>query len=172
MPAMPADISGLANATAAAQGVDPALVRSIIAAESGGNAKAFSNKGAAGLMQLMPATADRFGVVNRFDPAQNIMGGTKYLRYLLNRYHGDEAKAIAAYNAGEGNVDKYGGVPPFAETRAYTDKVLGYLKRERMQGGIDVNFNNAPAGTRVEPQKGNINIKPKVGYRSLGPVYG
>jgi hypothetical protein len=161
-----ADIQGLSKELGAAYQVDPALIRSIIRAESGGNPDAVSSKGAQGLMQLMPATARRFGVMNAFDPGQNVSGGTAYLRFLLKRYGGDEAKAIAAYNAGEGNIDK--GIVP-ADTRAYTAKVLDYLRKERMQGQVDVNFNNTPPGTRVEPKGGKgMGVKANVGYRTLG----
>src|SRR3989338_367801 len=108
-------------------GVPVELVCAVILQESGGNPKAVSSAGAQGLMQLMPATARRFGVENSFDPSQNIAGGTKYLRFLLDRFKGDYRLAIAGYNAGEANVEKYGNkIPPFAETRAYVPKVLAY----------------------------------------------
>jgi soluble lytic murein transglycosylase-like protein len=103
--------------------VDPALVNAMIEAESSWNPRAVSSKGAQGLMQLIPATADRFSVRDVFDPAQNIEGGVKYLRWLLERYNGDLEKSLAAYNAGEGVVDRAGGVPNYAETRAYVRKV-------------------------------------------------
>ncbi len=103
------------------------LICGVILQESGGNHKAVSHAGARGLMQLMPATAKRFGVTNSFDARQNIDGGTKYLRFLLDRFKGDYRLALAGYNAGERNVEKYGNkVPPFAETRAYVPNVLAY----------------------------------------------
>lgn len=101
----------------------PQLVHSVIQAESNYDTYAVSPKGAQGLMQLIPSTARRFGVSNVFDPADNIQGGARYLKYLLELYKGDEALALAAYNAGEGAVSRYGGVPPFHETRDYVAKV-------------------------------------------------
>ncbi len=103
--------------------LDPALIRAVVQAESGGNPQARSRKGALGLMQLIPATAQRYGVNNAFDPAQNLDGGAHYLRDLLDRYNGDVEKSLAAYNAGEGAVDRFGGVPNFRETRSYVQKI-------------------------------------------------
>jgi hypothetical protein len=108
---------------AKAHGVDPDLVRRVVRAESGGNTRAVSPKGARGLMQLMPDTARGLGVKNPDDPRENIFGGVKYLRQQLDAFGGDEEKALAAYNAGPGNVRKYGGVPPFRETQAYVAKI-------------------------------------------------
>ena len=104
--------------------VDPALVRAVIHAESSFNPQAISRTGAMGLMQLMPGTAARFGVGNAFDPEQNIRGGVSYLRFLLDKFNGDVRLAAAGYNAGEGAVMKYGGVPPYAETTQYVARVL------------------------------------------------
>ena len=103
--------------------VDPALVKAVISTESGWNPQARSRKGAVGLMQLIPETAQRFGVGNPYDPAQNVEAGTTYLKTLLDRYDGDLNKSLAAYNAGEGAVDRSGGVPAFRETRQYVQKV-------------------------------------------------
>jgi Transglycosylase SLT domain len=103
--------------------MDPALVRAVIETESNWNPKAFSHKGAGGLMQLIPTTAQRYGAYDVFDPQQNIDAGVKYLRTLLERYNGNLDLALAAYNAGEGAVDRAHGVPGFRETREYVQKV-------------------------------------------------
>lgn len=120
----PEHLKRMATTAADRHQIDPALVHSMITAESSWDPSAVSVKGAQGLMQLIPATAERFGVRDPFDPAQNVEGGVKYLRWLLERYKGDLEKTLAAYNAGEGAVDRWGGVPNYAETRAYVQKVL------------------------------------------------
>lgn len=116
-------------AAASEHGVDAALVRALIHAESAFNVNALSHKGAQGLMQLMPATAGMYGVSNAFDAGQNIRAGVEHLAGLLDRYDGDVKLVAAAYNAGEGAVKKYGGVPPYAETRVYVDRVEILMKR-------------------------------------------
>jgi soluble lytic murein transglycosylase-like protein len=103
--------------------MDPALIKAVISTESGWNPLAISRKGAVGLMQLEPGTAQRFGVSNPFDPVQNVEGGTTYLKTLLDRYNGDLSKSLAAYNAGEHAVDQSGGIPAYPETRHYVQKV-------------------------------------------------
>lgn len=111
------------NDAAANHGIDPAFVRAVIHAESHFNPKAISKQGAQGLMQLMPATAKSLGVKNAFAAAENIQGGVKHLARLLKKYRGDMKLASAAYNAGEGAVKKYGGIPPFKETEVYVERV-------------------------------------------------
>ncbi|MBI1750925.1 MAG: lytic transglycosylase domain-containing protein [Acidobacteria bacterium] len=117
------ELERIVHETAARHRVDPALVRAVIEAESGWKPNAVSRKGAQGLMQLVPGTAEKLGVSDTFDPAQNVDGGVKYLRMLLERYNGDMDKALAAYNAGPGAVDRARGVPNYPETRAYVQKV-------------------------------------------------
>ena len=111
------------------ESLPPQLIHSVIKVESNYDRYAVSPKGALGLMQLIPATAQRFGVTDVFNPADNIQGGAKYLRYLLALYNGDYPRALAAYNAGEGAVAKYGGVPPYAETRNYLVQISKQLEK-------------------------------------------
>jgi soluble lytic murein transglycosylase-like protein len=129
-PAGKARYDGLVEQTASAVGVEGALLHAVISVESGYDPSARSSAGAAGLMQLMPATAKRYGVVDALDPAQNLRGGAKYLRDLLKQYDSDISLAVAAYNAGEGAVAKYGNrIPPFSETTAYVPRVLAYYRK-------------------------------------------
>jgi len=119
--------------------VDPALVKAIIMAESGYNPKAISKSGAKGLMQLMPGTADALGVDDVFNPHQNISGGVRYFKQLMDQFDGDVKLALAAYNAGSKNVRQYKGVPPFKSTRYYIDNVFKYYRgyKNRRTGGPD-----------------------------------
>lgn len=132
--------------------VDEKLVLSIITAESGFKVTAQSNKEAHGLMQLIPATAERFNVKNAFNASQNIKGGVAYLRWLLSYFRGDVTLTVAAYNAGEGAVDKYKGVPPYKETRAYVKKVLSLYQAKRHT--FDENITTASPALKKDKQKG------------------
>ena len=109
-------------------GVSSIILKSIAKAESGFNPSAVSSAGAVGIMQLMPSTAAALGVSNSYDARENIMGGAKYISQLLSNYQGNISLALAAYNAGSANVDKYGGIPPFTETQNYVKKVLSYME--------------------------------------------
>lgn len=119
------------KAAAAEFGVEEAIVRAVMHAESAFNPNALSRAGAQGLMQLMPATAQRFGVANPYDPGQNIRGGVEYLAWLLKRFNGDLTLAAAGYNAGEGAVDRHKGVPPYSETQRYVVRVAQLAERYR-----------------------------------------
>jgi soluble lytic murein transglycosylase-like protein len=121
------DYDILIDEVARQHSLPPALVKAVIAAESAFEPRAVSRAGAQGLMQLMPTTAARMGVLEPFEPLQNVHGGAEYLRNLVDRY-GDLTRALAAYNAGPTVVDRYGGVPPYHETRAYVDRVLTYYR--------------------------------------------
>ena len=117
-------VDGYITESAARNGLDPLLIYSIMHQESSFKQRAISYKGARGLMQLMPGTAARYGVTNIFDPKQNIEGGSRYMKFLLNRFQGDLSLALAGYNAGEGAVDKYGWrIPPYAETQEYVRRI-------------------------------------------------
>jgi len=131
------EIDSLVSRLGRRHGVDPKLVHAVIRQESNYDWLAISHKGARGLMQLMPGTANRFGVKDIFDPAENVEGGVKYLRHLLDRYDGDFSLALAAYNAGEGAVDRFGGIPPFRETRDYVGSISRRLGFESsVSGGV------------------------------------
>lgn len=118
------DISQMVQKASSAAGIDPSLVMAVIKQESGFNPNALSKSGAQGLMQLMPATAKSLGVGNAFNPEENIEGGVKYLKGLLDRFNGNKILAIAAYNAGPNAVKKYNGIPPYAETQNYVKSIL------------------------------------------------
>ncbi|MEI8190484.1 MAG: transglycosylase SLT domain-containing protein [candidate division NC10 bacterium] len=161
----------LINAIATQNGVDPALVKAIIRAESGFDQRAVSRKGAQGLMQLMPETADRYAVGDAFDPADNIRGGVRYLKFLQDLFPGQLHLAVAAYNAGENAVLRYGGLPPYAETREYVTRVF------RFYGQPDAVATAAPipAARPTQPQRTARAARPQPVpstpsvYRQVGP---
>jgi len=126
---VPVGINELVESIAAQYSLSPQLIHAVIRAESNYNPTAISPKGALGLMQLIPSTARRFGVSHVFDPVENIQGGARYLRYLLDLYDNNKPLALAAYNAGEAAVAKYNGIPPFAETRNYVIQVKNNLEK-------------------------------------------
>lgn len=121
------NLSDLINQAATKYGLDPYLFSALVQQESSGNPNAVSPAGAQGLTQLMPATAAQYGVTNPFDPSQSLDGGAHLLSDLLSRYNGDTSLALAAYNAGPGNVNKYNGIPPFPETQNYVTKILAAI---------------------------------------------
>jgi soluble lytic murein transglycosylase-like protein len=130
-PLTPAEMGEMLVRAGAQHNIDADLLASVVEAESNGNARAVSRAGAEGLMQLMPGTASDLGVRNSFAPEENIGGGTAYLDALLTRYHDDIALAVAAYNAGPAAVDRYRGIPPYAETRAYVARVIREFNRRK-----------------------------------------
>jgi soluble lytic murein transglycosylase-like protein len=133
--------------------IDADFIASVIHAESNGNPQAVSRKGAQGLMQLMPQTAATLGVRNSFDPAENVDGGVRYLRDLLLQYHGDAAKALAAYNAGPQRVQQYGGVPPYRETHAYVARVINDYNRKKVAAAKKPAAKPASAAVATSPAR-------------------
>lgn len=165
------EIEQIAETVAAQQGVEAPLVHSVIRAESNYNPGAVSPKGAQGLMQLIPSTAKRFGVSDTFDVRQNIEGGVKYLKFLLNYFQGDYTRTIAAYNAGEKAVDKYQGVPPYAETRNYVWQVAKNLKtaREKQPAKAPGTDFMAPVSAETErPIFASVGSDGRIYYRTAG----
>lgn len=157
------------EAAAKANNIDPALIRAVISAESGYNSGAVSRKGAVGLMQLMPDTASRYNVRNSRDPEQNIHGGARYLRDLLAMFNNDVRLAVAAYNAGEQAVMKYGNrIPPYAETIAYVPKVMQFYEHYRT--GRPMPAQPGYARYSAAPRKSNSEPKVQVIYLSNAPT--
>ncbi len=174
-PARPvADLNQVVNDASDRYRLDPDLVTSVIKAESAFNARAVSPKGAQGLMQLMPGTASQLGVPNAFDPQANVEGGTKYLRELLELYNFDLVKALAAYNAGPEKVERFGGVPPYYETRAYVARIVKDFNKKKVaqqkaagakKSAAD---GNATPKTRATPAKPGSN--PKLQAKTSAPT--
>ena len=144
-PLTPAEMHQLLTHAGEAHNIDADLLASVVHAESGGNPRAVSRAGARGLMQLMPATAANRGVENSFAPDQNIAGGTEYLDQLLTRYHDNLALALAAYNAGPEAVDRYRGIPPYAETRSYVAGIIREFNRRKLTAHTITAATPAPA---------------------------
>lgn len=142
----PESYAPLINAAAKVNNLDPDLVRAVIHAESGFNPRAISPANAQGLMQLIPSTAKRMGVANSFDPIENVAGGSRYLRLLLDMFGGNVVHAVAGYNAGEGAVMKYGGIPPYKETQEYVRRVAHLYKgyKEKSMGSSTIAWNGKP----------------------------
>jgi soluble lytic murein transglycosylase-like protein len=136
------------------QGVDSDFINSVIRQESAGNSHAVSPAGARGLMQLMPGTAQGLGVKDSFSPEENVHGGARYLRELLERYNGDAVKALAAYNAGPGAVDRYRGVPPYRETRLYVQRIVRDYnrKKQRAESAEHLNTERGSSAHRPGPE--------------------
>ena len=150
-------IREMVRATATRFGVDPVLVEALIWVESSVRPGAMSAGGALGLMQLVPGTAERFGVEDALDPAQNIEGGVRYLSWLLRRYNGSVPVALAAYNAGEAAVDRHGGIPPYAVTRTFLQRVL---TRYREAGGASAPRFEAPLAARSRSRAADEECRP------------
>ena len=138
------EFDGLIERVSNSVTIDPALIKSVMHAESAFDPRALSRKGASGLMQLMPGTARRYGVTRIFDPHQNVLAGSRYLRDLLIQFDGDMRLALAGYNAGENAVLKHGGIPPYSETRNYVRKVL-----ELYKGYRGLHCSGVPGGATV-----------------------
>lgn len=145
----PPEINDLVEQTASRHQIDPQLVHAIIKVESEYDPRAVSRKGAMGLMQLIPETAQRFGVENPFNPKENIEGGISYLKYLLDLYRGDLSLSLAAYNAGEGAVQRFGGIPSFVETRNYVRKVTDIYQSVSLQSGTNAAGNKPQASAII-----------------------
>jgi hypothetical protein len=148
---VPATLDEIIQDASRRNNLDQELLRSVIRTESAFRVNAVSPKGARGLMQLMPQTAAQLGIVDVFDPAENVAGGARYLRQLLDRFGGDIPRALAAYNAGPGRVEQYQGMPPFAETRMYVARVTADLKKKKSAAAL---VDQVLAGRKIARQRG------------------
>lgn len=143
---IPSTLESAFEEASRAYDIPVSVLKAVAKAESNFNPNAKSHCGAMGVMQLMPATARSLGVSDPWDARQNIMGGSRYLRDMLNKYDGNLKLALAAYNAGSNNVDKYGGVPPFEETQNYVNKIFGFLRQPDMAISIPKQYQNGHGG--------------------------
>src|SRR5258708_36357220 len=161
LPEVKVDIDQLVREAAAKRHIDPDFVNSLIKYESNFQPRALSNKGAQGLMQLMPGTAAQLGVSNAFDPKANVEAGTEYLSQLLDLYNNDPVKALAAYNAGAHRVEKYHGVPPFRETRLYINHIVRAFSQKKM-AKTQLNGAQPPAPTIAQAKPTTATNPPAV----------
>jgi soluble lytic murein transglycosylase-like protein len=171
----PKTLADMVNSASDAHNIDPDLINSVIHAESNFNPRAMSPKGARGLMQLMPKTANQLGVNNSFDPNSNVDGGTKYLQELLERYNYDMVKALAAYNAGPQRVDQYHGVPPYYETRSYVARIVRdfnskkLAQRKAAETAAKANSRKPRATSKPESKPGPAPVKQATATPSFEP---
>ena len=156
----PKDLDEIFKQAANKYGVSESLLKAVAKAESGFNANSESSGGAVGIMQLMPETASSLGVTNPYDATQNIMGGAKLLSQLLKKYNGNTSLALAAYNAGSGNVDKYNGIPPFRETQNYVQKILAYLNVHEDNNDTDIIYAVAANNVANTSQEYSVYAQP------------
>ena len=157
----PQDLGAVVQSASEHTQVDADFIASVIRAESANNPHAVSHKGAQGLMQLMPATANKLGVKDSFDPADNVDGGARYLQELLLLYHNDMVKALAAYNAGPQRVAQYNGVPPYRETHAYVARVIKDFNRTKLARRATAKPGAKSASAKLQKPKQAVETKPK-----------
>ena len=161
------DLNAVIQHASEQTGVPVIVIKAVIRQESNGKRTAVSHKGAQGLMQLMPATAQRFGVTQVFDPQQNILAGSRYLAWLYRRF-GNWSLALAGYNAGEGVVDRYGGIPPYRETQHYVERILAHIRQQQAQPLVLAKAVRPPA-TKPMPQSKPLTVVPQIRAAKLTP---
>ena len=165
------DLDSIFDAAAKKYNLPVDLLKAVAKVESNFRADATSGCGAMGIMQLMPGTAKSLGVTDAYDPVQNIMGGAKYLRQMLDQFDGNTEFALAAYNAGPGNVTKYNGIPPFEETQNYVEKVMGYSGNEITAGSVSTVSNTASDLQNVLLAAADISDKESLSLNLLISIY-